>query len=285
MRLVNGELWCCQNDGRILVLDQHLTQKYWLEHRSWGDVYDVTQLWNQEVVLTGSDGLFHLSAEGKILQVITRDLSYCQCVVINSTVYACGRRACCRLFKSFVFSNLNGWRCQIIKKIGLSCFHQETDTLQNQIRQSRLLLSNNGRDDMYEMRSSRILVHDNQRRDDMSLVASASDLLLCFADSKEVMILSKTGDVKSTCCVKGDFEIGPISNPRICGVDAEGSILVLDDVMSALHVRDVTGSWRQLRLDFDRPAKFNTLNDALLHNGALYLICDDRRVLTLFTAS
>ena len=249
------------------MLDQYLTQKYCLENRSWGDVYDVTELWNQEVVLTGGGGIFHLSAAGNVLHVIDCDLSYCRCVVIDSTVYACGRRACCRLLKSFVFSNFCGWRFQIIKRMGLNCFHEETDTLQ------------------YEMRPSRVLVHDNQRRDDMSLVASASDLLLCFADSKQVMILSKTGDVKSTCCVKGDFEIGPISNPRICGVDAEGSILVLDDVMSALHVRDVTGSWRQLRLDFDRPAKFNTLNDALLHNGALYLICDDRRVLTLYTAS
>ena len=192
------------------MLDQYLTQKYCLENRSWGDVYDVTELWNQEVVLAGGGGIFHLSAEGKVLHVIDRDMSYCRCVVIDSTVYACGRRACCRLLKSFVFSNFCGWRFQIIKRMGFNCFHEETDTLQ------------------YEMRPSRVLVHDNQRRDDMSLVASASDLLLCFADSKQVMILSKTGDVKSIFCVQGDFEIGPISNPRICAVDAEGSILVLD---------------------------------------------------------
>ena len=100
------------------MLDQYLTPKYCLENRSWGDVYDVTELWNQEVVLTGGGGLFHLSAEGNVLHVIDCDLSYCRCVVIDSTVYACGRRACCRLLKSFVFSNFGGWRLQIIRRMG-----------------------------------------------------------------------------------------------------------------------------------------------------------------------
>ena len=44
-----------------------MTQKHTLHNRVWGDVNDVTEVSNGEVFLTGSGGLFQLSAAGHVL--------------------------------------------------------------------------------------------------------------------------------------------------------------------------------------------------------------------------
>ena len=262
LRQINNELWCCQDDGQILVLDPDMTQKHTLHNRLWGDVHDVIELNDDEVVLAGSGGLFLLSAAGQVKATMQQGLTYLRCMVIDGAVYVHCLSENAMLLLKFTF-NGDAWLFHVIMNM------QTLGSVQ--------LLQH----------SSTIDYPDNhcwlctRQRADVTMAASSSEMFLCIAASATAITVSSTGEITRKIDVQGDLLSEGMAYPRISAADSQGNILLLDDYMGVLQVRDVTGEFHQLKMDCGALM----LDDALFSNGALYLVCDDGRSLWLYTAN
>ena len=260
LRQINNELWCCQNDGQILVLDQDMTQKHTLQNTVWGDVHDVTELSQEEVVLAGSGGLFLLSAAGQVKATMQQGLSYLRCMVIDGAVYVHCSSENSQLLLKFTFSG-DAWLCHDVMNIQTSCAQllAHSSTLDSPAYHCWLC---------------------TRQRDDVTMAASPSQMCLCIAASATAITVSSTGKIIRKFDVQGDLLLDSMAYPRVAAADSQGNLLLLDDHMGVIQVRDVNGSFSQLEID----CHGLLLNDALFSQGALYLVCEIERSIMLFTA-
>ena len=81
VRLIHGEVWSCQDQGTIEIFTKSLARLRCLIGNQWGDVADVCQLPNGEVVLAGGRGLYLLTSAGETKVVIDHEDKYNSCVV------------------------------------------------------------------------------------------------------------------------------------------------------------------------------------------------------------
>ena len=87
--LVNGSLWTCHNDGRVHVFSLELQKKFSMQNDEFGDVFNVTALQNEQILLAGSSGLFYLTPNGNVRCVIDATRSYSNVISAGYRVYAC----------------------------------------------------------------------------------------------------------------------------------------------------------------------------------------------------
>ena len=87
--LVNGSLWTCHNRGRIQVFSLDLQKKFSIQNGAFGDVFSVTTLPNEQIVVAGSCGLFYLTPNGNVRWVIDETRSYSNVISVGYRVYAC----------------------------------------------------------------------------------------------------------------------------------------------------------------------------------------------------
>ena len=66
LRVINQQLWCCcGGDAGIVVFDSELQQQRTIPAADMGDVYDVTEMSNGDVIIAAANGLYH-SSKGKL---------------------------------------------------------------------------------------------------------------------------------------------------------------------------------------------------------------------------
>ena len=85
--LVNDSLWTCHNDGRVQVFSLELQEKFSMQNDDFGDVFNVTALPNEQIVLACSSGLFYLTPNGNVRCVIDATRSYNNVVSVGYRVY------------------------------------------------------------------------------------------------------------------------------------------------------------------------------------------------------
>ena len=88
VRHINDDVWVCEMKGIIQVFDRNLEYLRLLSDQRWGDVCDVTQLPNGDVVFAGSGGLFHLTATGETKTAIDTVNKYTSSVIVNDNLFA-----------------------------------------------------------------------------------------------------------------------------------------------------------------------------------------------------
>ena len=86
--LVNDSLWTCHSRGRIQVFSLELQKKLSMQNDEFGDLFSVTMLPNEQIVLAGSSGLFYLTPNGNVRSVIDATRSYTNVVSVGCRVYA-----------------------------------------------------------------------------------------------------------------------------------------------------------------------------------------------------
>ena len=60
LRVINQQLWCCCGDAGIVVFDSELQQQRAIPTAGMGDVFDVAEMSNGDVVIaSGNNGLYH----------------------------------------------------------------------------------------------------------------------------------------------------------------------------------------------------------------------------------
>ena len=59
LRVINQQLWCCCNDGGIVIFDGELQQQRTIPAADMGDVRDVADICNGDVVIATGRGLYH----------------------------------------------------------------------------------------------------------------------------------------------------------------------------------------------------------------------------------
>ena len=59
LRVINQQLWCCCNDGGIVVFDSELQQQRTILAGDMGDVRDVADMSNGDAVIATGRGLYH----------------------------------------------------------------------------------------------------------------------------------------------------------------------------------------------------------------------------------
>ena len=67
LRVINQQLWCCCADAGIVVFDSELQQQRTTPAGDMGEVCDVAQMSNGDVVIASRTGLYH-SSHGKLHQ-------------------------------------------------------------------------------------------------------------------------------------------------------------------------------------------------------------------------
>ena len=65
LRVINQQLWSCCKDAGIAVFDSELQQQRTIPAADMGDVYDVTEMSNGDVIIAAANGLYH-SSKGKL---------------------------------------------------------------------------------------------------------------------------------------------------------------------------------------------------------------------------
>ena len=117
-----------------------------------------------------------------------------------------------------------------------------------------------------------------------TLHVSDEHILLCCVDKNKLQVLSHSGEllqthgrsreeatdddiIGHTTSGKPVYGPGVLSHPRLCQVDAEGSVLVADNFNRRLQVMRADGIWNVIDLDrvADRPKA------AVLCNASLYV--------------
>ena len=61
LRVINQQLWCCCRDAGIVIFDSELQQQRIIPSDDIGDVYDVAEMSNGDVVMASRHGLYHCS--------------------------------------------------------------------------------------------------------------------------------------------------------------------------------------------------------------------------------
>ena len=84
--LVNGSLWTCHNSGHIQVFSLELQKKFWMQNDAFGDVFNITMLPNEQIIVAGSCGLFHLTSNGDVSWVIDATRSYTNVISVGYRV-------------------------------------------------------------------------------------------------------------------------------------------------------------------------------------------------------
>ena len=59
LRVINQQLWCCCGDAGIVVFDSELQQQRTIPAGDMGDVRDVADMSNGDVVIATGRGLYH----------------------------------------------------------------------------------------------------------------------------------------------------------------------------------------------------------------------------------
>ena len=66
LRAINQQLWCCCREAGIVVFDRELQLLYLLLCDGMGNVCDVAEMSNGDVVIAASNGLFHTDNAGSV---------------------------------------------------------------------------------------------------------------------------------------------------------------------------------------------------------------------------
>ena len=61
LRVINQQLWCCSGDAGIVVFDSELQQQRTIPAADMGDVSDVAEMSNGDVVIATDNELYHRS--------------------------------------------------------------------------------------------------------------------------------------------------------------------------------------------------------------------------------
>ena len=59
LSVINQQLWCCCGDAGIVVFDSELQQQRTIPAADMGDVWDVAETTNGDVVIAATNGLHH----------------------------------------------------------------------------------------------------------------------------------------------------------------------------------------------------------------------------------
>ena len=62
LRVINEQLWCCCGDAGIVIVDSELQQQQQqlsMSSADMGNVYDVAEMSNGDVVIVAGNGLYH----------------------------------------------------------------------------------------------------------------------------------------------------------------------------------------------------------------------------------
>ena len=59
LRVINQQLWCCCGIAGIVVFDSELQQQRTIPTADMGDVYDVAEMNNGDVVIAAENGVYH----------------------------------------------------------------------------------------------------------------------------------------------------------------------------------------------------------------------------------
>ena len=107
VRVINDELWACQDNGKVQVFADDLTPGALLFDRRWQNVNDVTALPAGGVMLAASTGLYLLSPRGGTKSVVDQGPRYSSCVAIDDSVFA----YCCNTQRLVEFKlQSNEWK-------------------------------------------------------------------------------------------------------------------------------------------------------------------------------
>ena len=61
LRVIHQQLWCCCGDAGIVVFDSELQQQRTTPADDMGNVWDVAEMSNGDVVIAAHNGLYHMS--------------------------------------------------------------------------------------------------------------------------------------------------------------------------------------------------------------------------------
>ena len=59
LRVINQQLWCCCHDAGVVVLDSHLQQQRTIPSGDMGEVMDVAEMSNGDILIAATKGLHH----------------------------------------------------------------------------------------------------------------------------------------------------------------------------------------------------------------------------------
>ena len=58
LRVINEQLWCCCYNNGIVILDSHLQEQRTIPAGDMGDVMDVAEMSNGDIVIASTKGLY-----------------------------------------------------------------------------------------------------------------------------------------------------------------------------------------------------------------------------------
>ena len=68
--VINQQLWCCCDKAGIVIFDSELQQQRTIPAADMGDVYDVAEMSNDDIIIAAMSGLYH-SSNGRLHSVST----------------------------------------------------------------------------------------------------------------------------------------------------------------------------------------------------------------------
>ena len=241
---INDDIWTCQDDGTVQIFDQNLHCRRTLSDEQWGHVYDVTQLPNEDVVLAGLGGLYHLTANGETKTAIDKLDKYNSSVVVDDKLFA----NCYGPPRLIVYTMRND-RWETRDTISLAGVVGENAFVTMATANGKIFACSHLDNKVFVLSQSGEVLQTHGKEGP----GPVGELMFhCLAVSKARSVPA-----------------GELSRPRLCAVDSEESMLVADRGNDRLQVCDVSGQWSVL--DLQPPVK-RPVRAAVIDNK-LYVVC------------